>query len=89
MAFPAPEKRKSRLIALGKQGRYTGKGKPDCTKRRETHGRGRKKDFTAMLHDSKDMTKIITITDEKSIARLAATGCTLRRLWPIDRKSVV
>lgn len=28
-----------------------------------------KKDFNAMLHDSKDMPKIITITDEKSIAR--------------------
>lgn len=42
-----------------------------------------KKDFNAMLHDSKDMPKIITITDEKSIARLAATGCTLRRLWPM------
>lgn len=36
-----------------------------------------------MLHDSKDMTKLITITDEKSIARLAATGCILRRLWPM------
>ena len=28
-----------------------------------------KKDFNAMLHDSKDMPKIQTITDEKSIAK--------------------
>lgn len=27
------------------------------------------KDFNAMLHDSKDMPKLQTITDEKSIAK--------------------
>lgn len=39
-----------------------------------------KKDFNAMLHDSKDMPKFQTITDEKSIKNMAGTECTLRLL---------
>lgn len=38
-----------------------------------------KKDFNAMLHDSKDMPKFQTITDEKSIENTAETECTLHR----------
>ena len=40
-----------------------------------------KKDFNAMLHDSKDMPKIQTITDPKSIEKYGGSR--------IDRKSVV
>lgn len=38
-----------------------------------------KKDFNAMLHDSKDMPKFQTITDEKSIENMVGTECTLHR----------
>ena len=38
-----------------------------------------KKDFNAMLHDSKDMPKFQTITDEKSIEKYGGTECTLHR----------
>ena len=39
-----------------------------------------KKDFNAMLHDSKDMPKFQTITDEKSIEKnMVGTECTLHR----------
>ena len=33
-----------------------------------------KKDFNAMLHDSKDMPKFQTITDERSNAKVSATS---------------
>ena len=38
-----------------------------------------KKDFNAMLYDSKDMPKFQTITDEKSIEKMAETECILPR----------
>ena len=38
-----------------------------------------KKDFNAMLHDSKDMPKIQTVTDPKTIENTAAHECILRR----------
>ena len=37
-----------------------------------------KKDFNAMLHDSKDMPKIQVITDKKALKNTAAAECTLR-----------
>ena len=36
-----------------------------------------KKDFNAMLHDSKDMPKFQTITDQKSIENMVEAECTL------------
>ena len=43
-----------------------------------------KKDFNAMLIDSKDMPKIQIITDEKSIEKYGGTKCfLLRRLITI------
>lgn len=44
-----------------------------------------KKDFNAMLHDSKDMPKIITITDEKSIARYGGSRMYLAPPLAYDR----
>ena len=40
-----------------------------------------KKDFIAMLRDSKDMPKIQIITDQKSLKNTAGTGCILPRPW--------
>lgn len=36
-----------------------------------------KKDFNAMLHDSKDMPKVQIVTDEKPLASMAAIVCIL------------
>ena len=38
-----------------------------------------KKDFNAMLHDNKDMPKIQTITDQKSIENMVEVKCILLR----------
>jgi hypothetical protein len=38
-----------------------------------------KKDFNAMLHDSKDMPKFQILTDEKSIKNMVETECILHR----------
>ena len=38
-----------------------------------------KKDFNAMLNDSKDMPKFQTITDEKSIENMEGAECILPR----------
>ena len=46
-----------------------------------------KKDFNAMLHDSKDMPKIQTITDQKSIAKYA--GSRMYLAPPIDYDKVM
>lgn len=44
-----------------------------------------KKDFNAMLHDSKDMPKFQVITDEKSIEKTVAAGCISHRLLTMIR----
>ena len=46
-----------------------------------------KKDFNAMLHDSKDMPKIQTITDQKSIAKYG--GSRMYLAPPIDYDKVM
>lgn len=38
-----------------------------------------RKDFNAMLHDSKDMPKLQIVTDEKPSPNTAATACISRR----------
>jgi hypothetical protein len=38
-----------------------------------------KKDFNAMLHDSKDMPKFQTLTDEKVLKNMVETECILLR----------
>lgn len=38
-----------------------------------------KKDFNAMLHDSKDMPKFQTITDQKALRNMAEAECILPR----------
>ena len=42
-----------------------------------------KKDFNAMLHDSKDMPKIQTVTDPKTIEKYGGTRILRRRLTMI------
>lgn len=44
-----------------------------------------KKDFNAMLHDSKDMPKFQTITDKKSIEKYGGKKCILPRLSTMTR----
>lgn len=44
-----------------------------------------KKDFNAMLRESKGMPRIQLVTDEKPSKNMEAVGCTLRRLWPMTR----
>lgn len=44
-----------------------------------------KKDFNAMLHDSKDMPKFQTITDQKALRNTAAIKCILPRLSTMTR----
>ena len=39
-----------------------------------------KKDFNAMLRDSKDMPKFQTITDRRSIEKYGGNGCISHRL---------
>jgi len=46
-----------------------------------------KKDFNAMLHDSKDMPKVQRITDAKSIAKYG--GCNMYFAPPIDYDEVM
>ena len=38
-----------------------------------------KKDFNAMLHDSKDMPKFQTLPTRKALRSMAEAGCTLHR----------
>ena len=40
-----------------------------------------KKDFNAMLHDSKDMPKFQTITDQKSIEKYGGSRMYFARRW--------
>ena len=44
-----------------------------------------KKDFNAMLHDSKDMPKFQIITDQKSIEKYGGNKCTLPRPLTMTR----
>ena len=44
-----------------------------------------KKDFNAMLMDSKDMPKVQIITDEKSIEKYGGDKCTLPHLLTMTK----
>ena len=44
-----------------------------------------KKDFNAMLHDSKDMPKFQIITDQKALRNMGEAKCTLPRPLTMTR----